>query len=147
MIKNNLWKQFTSSKLIIPLVTLAILLLYNLFFTKNFFVIEIREGHLYGNLIDILKGATPIMLIAIGLTLVIATKGIDISVGSVVAISAAVVSFMIGGNLIMKNGVQVPHTNVPLAIAIAVAVGVSILRGCGMGCRFPGWVCSRLLRP
>jgi simple sugar transport system permease protein len=97
MIKNSLWKRFTGSKLIIPLVTLAILLLYNLFFTKNFFVVEMREGHLYGNIIDILKGAAPIALIAIGLTLVIATKGIDISVGSVMAISAAVVAFMIGG--------------------------------------------------
>ena len=49
---------------------------------------EIKEGHLYGNLIDILKNGAPIMLLAIGMTLVIATHGIDISVGSLVAISA-----------------------------------------------------------
>ncbi|HBE78439.1 MAG TPA: sugar ABC transporter permease [Firmicutes bacterium] len=129
MTKISLWKRFAGSKIIIPLVTLALLLLYNLIFTKNFFVVEIRDGHLYGNLIDILKGAAPIMLISIGLTLVIATKGIDISVGSVVAISAATVAFMIGGDLIMKNGVQVPYTKVPLYIAISMAIGVAIMAG------------------
>ena len=133
MVKYSLWKRFTGSKLIIPLVTLAILLLYNLIFTKDFFAVEIREGHLYGNLIDILKGAAPIALIAIGLTLVIATKGIDISVGSVMAISAAVVAFMIGGNLIIKNGVQIQHTNFPLAIAIAATVVVATMAGAWNG--------------
>ncbi len=39
------------------------------------------------------------MLLAIGMTLVIATQGIDISVGSVVAISAGVVAMLIGGDL------------------------------------------------
>ncbi|MCL6591428.1 MAG: ABC transporter permease [Firmicutes bacterium] len=127
--KNSLWKRFIGSKIIIPLITLAILFLINLFITKNFFAMEIKDGHLYGNLIDILKGATPIMLISIGLTLVIATKGIDISVGSVVAISCATVAFMIGGDLIMKDGVMVPYTKVPLAYAILIAIGVSIAAG------------------
>lgn len=129
MTKISLWKRFTGSKIIIPLLTLAILLLYNLIFTKNFFAMEIKEGHLYGNLIDILKGATPIMLLSIGLTLVIATKGIDISVGSVVAISCAVVAVMIGGDLVMKNGVQIPVSRVPLAIAILGALGVGAIAG------------------
>lgn len=112
-----------------PLFALGIILLYNLFFTKNFFAIEIREGHLYGNLIDILKGATPIMLIAIGLTLVIATKGIDISVGSVVAISCAIAAFMIGGDLVMKDGVLVPVSRVPMVYAIMAAIGIATAAG------------------
>lgn len=132
MINNNkisLWKRFTHSKIITPLLALVVLLLYNLFFTKNFFAMEIKEGHLYGNLIDIIKGATPIMLIAIGLTLVIATKGIDISVGSVVAISASTVAVLIGGNLVMKDGVQVFVANYPIAFAILVALFVSTIAG------------------
>ena len=65
-----------------------------------------RTGTCYGNLIDILKNGAPIMLLAIGMTLVIATHGIDISVGSVVAISAGVVAILIGGDLARSS--QVP---------------------------------------
>ena len=46
-----------------------------------------RDGHLYGSLIDILNRGAPLMLVALGMTLVIATGGIDLSVGAVVAIS------------------------------------------------------------
>lgn len=110
------------SKLLWPLVALGFLLLFNLFFTPNFFRIEIKEGHFYGNLIDIIKNAAPIMLLAIGLTLVIATKGIDISVGSVVAISAGMAAILIGGDL---HGVP----KYPIYIAMAAALGVGILAG------------------
>ena len=48
-----------------------------------------KDGHLYGSLIDILRFGAPLMLVALGMTLVIATGGIDLSVGSVVAISGA----------------------------------------------------------
>jgi galactofuranose transport system permease protein len=129
MDKISIWRRFASSKIIMPLITMAILLLYNLLFTKGFYAMEIKEGHLYGNLIDILKGATPIMLLAIGLTLVIATKGIDLSVGSIVAISASFVAILIGGDLVMKNGVQVFVTQVPITIAIIGAILVATVAG------------------
>ena len=115
-------KALNRSKILWPLVALAILLLFNLFFTPNFFRIEIMEGHLFGNLIDIIKNAAPIMLLAIGLTLVIATHGIDISVGSVVAISAGVVAMLIGGDL---EG----NTRFPIAFAMAVALLVCTSAG------------------
>ncbi len=110
------------SKIFWPIVALSVLMLFNLFFTPNFFEIQIKSGHLYGNVIDIIKNAAPIMLLAIGLTLVIATKGIDISVGSIVAISAGFVAMMIGGAL---DGVP----KYPFAVAIAGALLVSILAG------------------
>jgi len=115
-------KALNRSKILWPLVALAILLLFNLFFTPNFFRMEIMEGHLFGNLIDIIKNAAPIMLLAIGLTLVIATHGIDISVGSVVAISAGVVAMLIGGDL---EG----NTRFPIAFAMAVALLVCTTAG------------------
>lgn len=115
-------KALNRSKILWPLVALAILLLFNLFFTPNFFRIEIMEGHLFGNLIDIIKNGAPIMLLAIGLTLVIATHGIDISVGSVVAISAGVVAMLIGGDL---EG----NTRFPIAFAMAVALLVCTSAG------------------
>lgn len=118
----NLWKRFSGSRIIWSLITLGVLLLFNLFFTKNFFAMEIKDGHLYGNLIDILKNGAPIMLLAIGLTLVIATKGIDISVGSVVAISAGTVAILIGGDL-----AGIPKY--PIFIAMAGALIVSTVAG------------------
>lgn len=118
----ELWNTFKRSKIVWPLVALAVLLLFNLFFTPNFFSMEIKEGHLYGNLIDILKNSAPIMLLAIGLTLVIATKGIDISVGSIVAISAGVVAIMIGGDF---AGVA----KYPIGVAMVAAVAVATLAG------------------
>jgi simple sugar transport system permease protein len=118
----GLWNAFRRSRIVWPLVALGVLLLFNLFFTPHFFSIEIKENHLYGNLIDILKNSSPIMLLAIGLTLVIATRGIDISVGSVVAISAGVVAILIGGDF---NGVA----KYPIFLAMAAAVAVGTLAG------------------
>ena len=64
-------------------------------FTADFFTIEIQDGHLYGSLIDILRFGAPLILVALGMTLVIATGGIDLSVGSVVAISGALACLQI----------------------------------------------------
>jgi galactofuranose transport system permease protein len=116
------WRRLIRSKLVWPLATLALLMLFNLLFTPNFFRIEMMEGHLYGNVVDILKNGAPIMILAIGLTLVIATHGIDISVGSVVAISAGVVAMLLGGDL---SG----QARVPMALAMVAAVLVCTAAG------------------
>lgn len=113
-----------------PLVALALLALFNAFFSPGFLHLEIKSGHLYGSVIDILNRAAPLMLIALGMTLVIATRGIDISVGAVVAISAALAAILIGGTLVIKEGVPQYVTKVPMAIAILAALGVALL--CGM---------------
>ena len=73
-----------------PLAALAILLLIDLIMIPGFFHLEIKDGHLYGSLIDIANRAAPLVLAALGMTLVIATRGIDISVGATVAIAATV---------------------------------------------------------
>ncbi|GAB2788880.1 ABC transporter permease [Amycolatopsis magusensis] len=73
-----------------PAAALVALLLVNLWLSPSFFAIQIRDGHLYGTLIDILRFGAPLILVALGMTLVVATGGIDLSVGSVVAIGAAV---------------------------------------------------------
>ncbi|WP_139418032.1 ABC transporter permease [Agromyces laixinhei] len=48
------------------------------------------NGHLVGNMVDIIRASAPIIMIAIGMALVIATGGIDLSVGSIMAVSGAV---------------------------------------------------------
>src|SRR4051794_27214931 len=84
------------SNLVWAVVALGVILGFNLFFTPGFFTIQIRNGHLYGNLIDILTFGAPFMVLAVGMTLVIATGGVDLSVGPVAAITAAVVTALIG---------------------------------------------------
>ncbi len=116
------WKSLRRSTIAWRFVALAALLVFNLFFTPHFMHIEIREGHLYGNLIDILKNGAPIMLLAIGMTLVIATHGIDISVGSLVAVSAGAVAILIGGDL-------AGHPRVPIAVAMIAALLVCTAAG------------------
>src|SRR5699024_7383232 len=47
-------------------------------------------GSLVGNVIDILRAAAPILMISVGMCLVIATAGIDLSVGSLMAVAGAI---------------------------------------------------------
>ena len=60
--------------------------------------ITVRDGELYGALIDILRNSAPLMLVALGMTLVIATRGIDLSVGAVMAVTGAVTLTIIDGS-------------------------------------------------
>ena len=115
-----------------PLVTLALLLAVNTAFNASFLHIEWRDGHLYGSLIDILNRAAPLILVSLGMTLVIATRGIDISVGAVVAISAAVAAWMIGGS------VDGATTRLPLGVAITGALAVAMLCGLWNGALVAG---------
>ena len=76
-------------------MALAGILLFNLCFTRVFFDVGMRDGHLFGSLIDVLKNGATIMLLATGMTLVIATGGIDLSVGAVMAISGGAAAVLI----------------------------------------------------
>jgi ribose/xylose/arabinose/galactoside ABC-type transport system permease subunit len=103
-----------------PGVTLALLVALNAFMNPGFLAIEWREGHLYGSLIDILNRAAPLALVAAGMTLVIAARGLDISVGAVVAIAAATAALVVG-------------TTTSLGLAIAAALGAALLCGLWTG--------------
>ncbi len=106
-----------------PLLTLALLLAVNAGFNPGFLHLEWRDGHLYGSLVDILNRAAPLAVVSLGMTLVIATRGIDISVGAVVAICAAVAAWLIGG------AVDGQSARVGLPLAVAGALGVALLCG------------------
>src|SRR5689334_1799519 len=81
------------------LIALAVILLLNFIMFPQFFNVTIQNGRLYGSLIDVLNRGAPVALLAIGMTLVIATKGIDLSVGAVIAICGAVAaSSIVSGN-------------------------------------------------
>lgn len=116
-----------------PLAALAILLLLDLALVPGFFHLEMKDGHLYGSVIDIVNRAAPLMLAALGMTLVIATRGIDISVGAVVAISGTVAAVLIGGTLVVQNGVPDYVSNTPMAWALLAALGAALLCGAWNG--------------
>ena len=88
------WRKVTENKLFLPFVALALILLFDLVAVPGFFRISIREGDLYGNLIDIVRNASTVSLLAIGMTLVIATGGVDLSVGAVMAIASSVAAIL-----------------------------------------------------
>ena len=73
-----------------PLIALALLLAFNAVFTPGFASIEVRDGRLFGAMVNVLKNGSIVVLLATGMTLVIASGGIDLSVGSVMALSGTV---------------------------------------------------------
>ncbi|MFC5497315.1 ABC transporter permease [Caenimonas terrae] len=125
----SVWRH----RLFWPLVTLLLLLAVNAAFNASFLRLEWRDGHLYGSLVDIVKSAAPLALVALGMTLVIATRGIDISVGAVVAIAAAVAAWMIGGSLVIHDGVPTHVSRFPMWLALACALAVALLCGAWNG--------------
>jgi galactofuranose transport system permease protein len=74
------------------IVAIAVLLLINTIRKHDYLAVTINPetGNLAGNLIDILRASAPILMIAIGMVLVIATGGIDLSVGSLMVVAGAV---------------------------------------------------------
>src|SRR3954466_5030529 len=109
------------TNIIWSLAGLSLLLLFNFLFTPGFFKLEIRDGHLYGVLIDILNHGSKVMLLSLGMTLVIATSGVDLSVGAVMAIAGAVAARLINvGSL-------------PFPLVLAGTLGVAVLAGCWNG--------------
>ncbi|MBY5741659.1 ABC transporter permease [Rhizobium leguminosarum] len=99
------------------LIALVVILLLNFITSPQFFNVVVQNDRLYGSLIDVLNRGAPVALLAIGMTLVIATKGIDLSVGAVIAICGAVAaSSIVSGN-------SVAYTII-LTLAIGLACGV-----------------------
>ena len=78
-----------------PCAGLLVLLIINAIISPEFFHIEFKDGRFYGSLIDVLNRAAPVALLAIGMSLVIATAGVDLSVGSIMAIAGAVSAYYI----------------------------------------------------
>jgi ribose/xylose/arabinose/galactoside ABC-type transport system permease subunit len=87
---------FARSRIFWPVVALVALLVANTLKTSSFLNVRVQDGHLFGALVDIARNSSPLLLVALGMTLVIATRGIDLSVGAVVAISGAVACSFIG---------------------------------------------------
>lgn len=97
-------------------VALALLLVINWLLFPGFFLITWQDGRLFGSLIDVLNRGAPVAILAIGMTMVIATKGVDLSVGAVMAISGATAATLV------TSGVSAP-------VAVLAALGTGLLCG------------------
>jgi ribose/xylose/arabinose/galactoside ABC-type transport system permease subunit len=89
------------------LIAFAILLLFNFIFTTNFLS--------WQTVILNLTQVAPIVIVAVGMTLVIATAGIDLSVGSMMAIAGALAPMIFLGNLL-------PFENYGLLMTLAFTI-------------------------
>src|SRR6478752_7856475 len=86
-----------------PIAALLTLVVINTLARPQFIKVTVRDGQLYGSLIDILRNSAPLMLVALGMTIVIATRGIDLSVGALMAVSGAVALTIIDGSGTPEN--------------------------------------------
>ena len=72
---------------------LVALVLFNAVFTPNFATA--------GNLWNVLLQVSPVLLTAIGMTFVIATRGVDLSVGSTMAVAAAIAAVLLDRGVVV----------------------------------------------
>ena len=125
MRRSSAWsrsRSLAASPLFWPVAALVVLLVCDALVVPGFLSLRIQDGHLYGSLVDILKNGAPTALIALGMTLVIATRGIDLSVGATVAISAAVAcSWIVASPDPASGGAAVA--------GVLVALGLSLVLG------------------
>lgn len=108
-------KKWLSKELLVEqksLIALLLLVIVVSFLNPNFFTV--------GNLFNILRQTSVNAIIAVGMTLVILTAGIDLSVGSVLALSGAFAATMIA-------------LEVPVMIAVPVALLAGALLGAVSG--------------
>ena len=124
-------KRVLRHRLFWPIVALLLLIVINTIARPQFIKITVQDGQLYGALIDILRNSAPLMLVALGMTIVIATRGIDLSVGAVMAVSGAVALTIIDGS-------GDPDNLGTVLIAIIVAIVVALMLGAWNGLLIAG---------
>jgi ribose/xylose/arabinose/galactoside ABC-type transport system permease subunit len=107
------------------LLALIALILFNVIFTKHF----ISWRTLDVNLTEVAS----IVIVGVGMTLVIATGGIDLSVGSLMAIAGAIAPIIFLGKI-------VPIGEIHVAVAVAMIVSVLVAGAFGW---FNGWLITR----
>lgn len=114
-------KRFLHSPVAWPLAGLLVLIAINAFMHPEFLRLSVQGGHLYGVPIDILNQGARALVLALGMTLVIATGGVDLSVGSVMAVAGAVAAVLI------SHGTD--SLAVIVTAALAAGLGAGLING------------------
>lgn len=116
---NSVVKRLLSNNLTWSVIALIVLVIICTIFDHGFLRLEwnTNTGGLAGPLITVLQESARYLMIATGMTLVISTAGIDLSVGSVMAVAgAASMQLLVSG------------TNVWVAILLSLVIGLVV--GC-----------------
>ncbi len=106
-------------------IALLVLIAFNLAVTPNFATLQTLNVNL--------TQVCTIVIVAVGMTMVIATGGIDLSVGSLMAISGAIAPMIFMGKLM-----EIGSIYAAVALAILVAILVATILGA-----FNGWLIAR----
>ncbi|WP_425498949.1 ABC transporter permease [Oerskovia flava] len=114
--------SFTQNRLFWPVAALVLLVVANTIKNPGFLGVRLQDGNLFGATINILRNGAPLLLVALGMTLVIATRGIDLSVGAVVAISGAVACSFIASS-------PDPTSVTTVLVAVGIALTLSFVLG------------------
>lgn len=139
---NNI-KKLTSKAWFLPIFCMLLVMAANIIydaangnFALNFFTISVRNGVLYGRLIDILNRGSEIAILSIGMTLVVSSSaGTDISVGSVMSLAASFCCMLLAGYGTAATS--------ELAVPLLVGVLGGILMACVCGA-FNGFLVAYL---
>ncbi|MGY2051443.1 ABC transporter permease [Methylobacterium sp. JK268] len=98
------------------LLAFAAVLLADRLASPQFLSLRLQDGRLFGSLVDVFNRGAPVALLSLGMVLVVATGGIDLSVGAVMAIAGAVAASLADSH--------------PLPVVLAAALGTGL--ACGL---------------
>jgi simple sugar transport system permease protein len=94
------------------ILALVIILAVDRMVSPQFFDLRLQDGRLFGSVIDVLNRGAPVALLSLGMVLVIATRGIDLSVGAVMAIAGAIAASLADSH------------SLPLVLSAALGTGL-----------------------
>ena len=98
------------------LVALLLLIIFNIFVTPHFLSAQTLSTNLYQ--------VAETVILAMGMTLVIATGGIDLSVGSVMSIAGSIAALIFVGRIFSLTG--------PISYVVAILAALLIAALCGL---------------
>ncbi|MGB8225396.1 MAG: ribose ABC transporter permease [Sedimentisphaerales bacterium] len=78
--------------------------------------------------------------LSVGMTMVILTGGIDLSVGSVLALTGAIAAGL------LRNGIEIPGLNLFVGVTVPGAIVIAVFVGCSLGL-FSGLMITRFRIP
>jgi ribose transport system permease protein len=129
---NGLKKYASLMAMFQPLIALFVLCLTLTLLTDNFLTVE--------NGWNVMRQISVNICIATGMTLVVLTAGIDLSVGSVLALSGAVAAGL------LKNGLDFPSANLHVGFTLMGVVLSGLVVGSGLGL-LNGWTITKFKVP
>ena len=115
------------------IVAIVLLLAVNVLKDPTYLAVRVNPatGNLAGNVLDILRASAPVLMVALGMALVIATAGIDLSVGSVMAVAGAVSMqylFVAGQPTSVRAALVAVVMSLALGAALGTISGVLVAR-------------------